>query len=66
MDYTVKMQSKIARAAELAACAGLSDCMANYEQVANGFVGLVTGFAEHTAEFADARSDFDYMLEQAL
>ena len=66
MDYTVKLQHAIVQAAELAAIAGVSDSMTNYEDVANGFVALVTGFAVGTDEFEDARSDFDYELEQAL
>ena len=64
MEYTVKMQNAIVRAAELAALLQVSDERADYEVVANEFVKLATGLTDSAAGFNAARSDFDYTLEQ--
>lgn len=64
--YTVTLQKQVEEAAELAAAVGVRDTNGDYEKVANDFVVAATGFDVGTDDFEDARSDFDYMLEQAL
>lgn len=66
MQYNIDMQNAIAKAAELAALLDVSDERSDYEQVADTFVAITTGFAANSDDFASARSDFDYLLEQAL
>jgi Flp pilus assembly protein TadG len=63
--YTVKMQQAVKTAASIAAQCDIEDRRFNYEELANAFVALATGLAEDSETFAVARSDFDYLLEQA-
>lgn len=64
--YTVDLQNNIAEAADLAAAVGVTDADSDYEKVANDFVIAATGFDVGTKLFEVARSDFDFLLEQAL
>ena len=63
--YTVKMQQAVKTAASIAAQCGIEDIRQDYEQLADDFVALATGLARDSETFAVARSDFDYLLEQA-
>lgn len=64
--YNTTMQEAIAQAAELAALLDVSDARSDYEKVADAFVELVVGYGANDDIFERARSDFDYLLEQAL
>jgi len=63
--YTVKMQQAVKTAASIAAQCEIEDIRSDYEDLANAFVALATGLDKDSETFAVARSDFDYLLEQA-
>ena len=65
MTYTTALQNAVKIAASIAARCDVNDARDDYEALANDFVALATGLARDCDAFAVARSDFDYLLEQA-